>query len=157
MNEDFSSSELRRGLGSFATGVTVITSIGQNGQNIGMTVNSFNAVSLDPPLVLWSVGCESRFFADFMASEKFAVHVLAADQEDISRKFSGPETDRFEMVPVLKGIYSLPILDHYRACFQCAVTEKYPAGDHVIIVGRVIAIDNCKNTPLVFYDGGYGI
>ena len=64
---------------------------------------------------------------------------MAADQEDISRKFSGPETDRFEMVPVSKGIYGLPILDHYRACFQCAVTEKYPAGDHVIIVGRVIA------------------
>tara|TARA_B100000989_G_C19489112_1_gene448916 strand:+ start:701 stop:1174 length:474 start_codon:yes stop_codon:yes gene_type:complete len=157
MREGFSSSEFRRALGSFATGVTVVTAIGQNGQNIGMTVNSFNSVSLNPPLVLWSVGCESRFFADFMVADKFAVHVLAADQEHISRKFSGPEPDRFKMIPVAKGVSGLPIFDHYRACFQCAVTEKHPAGDHVIIVGRVIALDNCKNTPLVFYDGGYGV
>ena len=119
-------------------------------KKIGMTVNSFNSVSLKPPLVLWSISCESRYFRYFILAETFAIHVLAADQQDISKKFAGPEVDRFDGVSFSQGLFGMPVIKHYRARFQCSVTDRYPGGDHMIIVGKVIAIDNREHNPLIF-------
>ena len=157
MNSDFTESQIRNALAGFATGVTVVTALNKHMKNIGMTVNSFNSVSLKPPLVLWSISCESRYFRDFMLAETFAIHVLAADQQDISKKFAGPEVDRFDGVSFSQGLFGMPLINHYRACFQCSVADRYPGGDHMIIVGKVIAIDNREHKPLICYGGGYGL
>ena len=88
MSQSFTNMEFRQALGSFATGVTIITTLGKGGQKVGMTANSFNSVSLDPPLVLWSLGRDTNCFDDFIAAESFAIHVLASDQQDLSTSFA---------------------------------------------------------------------
>ena len=97
---NFSTLDFRNALGSFATGVTVVTALGRNGQKVGMTANSFNSVSLDPALVLWSIGRDTNCFDDFMAAEAFAIHVLAEDQQELSNRFAKTGTDRFANLEV---------------------------------------------------------
>jgi len=120
----FSKNDFRNALGSFATGITVVTAIGQNGQNIGMTANSFNSVSLDPALVLWSIGRDSNCFDDFMAAKSYAIHVLASDQQDISNRFAKTGADRFEGIDCSEGLSGVPILPHYSTCFQCEMNTS---------------------------------
>ena len=98
MSTPFTQKEYRNTLGSFATGITIITALGKNGQKIGMTANSFNSVSLTPPLILWSIGKNTNCFDDFIAAKAFAVHILAADQQDLSNRFATTGIDRFKDV-----------------------------------------------------------
>jgi 3-hydroxy-9,10-secoandrosta-1,3,5(10)-triene-9,17-dione monooxygenase reductase component len=151
----FSKNDFRNALGSFATGITVVTAIGQNGQNIGMTANSFNSVSLDPALVLWSIGRDSNCFDDFMAAKSYAIHVLASDQQDISNRFAKTGADRFEGIDCSEGLSGVPILPHYSTCFQCEIEHQFDGGDHVILVGKVVEFADNGHQPLVFHRGGY--
>jgi len=151
----FTSMDLRQALGSFATGVTIITTLGKNGRKVGMTANSFNSVSLDPPLVLWSLDRGTNCFGDFIHASSFAIHVLAADQQDLSERFASVGQDRFKDLECSQGLAGIPILDHYSACFQCTKEHQYEGGDHIILVGKVIDFIDNQLPPLVFYRGQY--
>lgn len=155
MPKPFTSIDLRQALGSFATGVTIITTLGKNGQKVGMTANSFNSVSLDPPLVLWSLDKNTNCFEDFINASSFAIHVLAADQQDLSERFANIGQDRFNNLECSQGLDGIPILDHYSACFQCTMEHRYEGGDHIILVGKVVDFIDNQLPPLVFYRGQY--
>ena len=155
MPHSFTQLELRNALGSFATGVTIITTLGKNGQKVGMTANSFNSVSLTPPLILWSIGKSTNCFEDFMAAEAFAVHVLAEDQQDLSNRFATTGIDRFAELECTKGFLGTPILPHYSACFQCKMSHQYEGGDHIIMLGEVIEFNDNQHQPLLFHRGNY--
>ena len=155
MPKPFTSIDLRQALGSFATGVTIITTLGKNGQKVGMTANSFNSVSLDPPLVLWSLDKNTNCFEDFIKASSFAIHVLAADQQDLSERFANVGQDRFNNLECSQGLDGIPILDRYSACFQCTMEHRYEGGDHIILVGKVVDFIDNQLPPLVFYRGQY--
>lgn len=147
----------RSALGAFATGVTVITTRSAEGVDVGLTANSFNSVSLEPPMVLWSLAKSSRILPVFTAAKHFAIHVLAADQEAISTQFSRPGQDRFAGVAIERGLGETPLLRHYAARFQCRTASQYDGGDHVIFVGQVEMFDHTDCEPLVFHGGQYAM
>ncbi|MGB0458843.1 MAG: flavin reductase family protein [Porticoccaceae bacterium] len=155
MSNSFTQQDFRNALGGFATGITVITTLGKNGQKVGMTANSFNSVSLTPPLILWSIGKNTNCFEDFMAADAFAVHVLAEDQQDLSNLFATTGIDRFADLECNEGLSGLPILPHYSVCFQCKMAKQYDGGDHIIMTGEVVQFDDNGLQPLVFYRGNY--
>jgi 3-hydroxy-9,10-secoandrosta-1,3,5(10)-triene-9,17-dione monooxygenase reductase component len=155
VSNSFTQQDFRNALGGFATGITVITTLGKNGQKVGMTANSFNSVSLTPPLILWSIGKNTNCFEDFMAAEAFAVHVLAEDQQDLSNLFATSGIDRFADLECNEGLSGVPILPHYSVCFQCKMAKQYDGGDHIIMTGEVVQFDDNGLQPLVFYRGNY--
>lgn len=146
---------LRRALGSFVTGVTVVTTRNGGGEPIGLTVNSFNAVSLEPPLVLWSLSLRAASFDSFVQSSHFAVNVLAANQAAISETFARTGNDKFANVAWKNGIEQMPLLEDTAASFVCRNTNRYPGGDHLIFVGEVIALKQHRRTPLAYAHGSY--
>lgn len=146
----------RRALGQFATGVTVMTTTVSERQ-VGMAVNSFAAVSLDPPLVSWSIRNESRSLNAFARGEHFAVNVLADDQVETSALFSRPQENAFDNVSWNPGIHGDPILNDAIAHFECTVEATHEGGDHVIIIGRVNKFTRLSGAPLVFFAGQYRI
>ena len=146
---------LRRALGNFATGITVIAARQADGSLVGMTANSFNSVSLDPPLILWSVDKHAHSCAAFLAAEHFAVNVLAADQLELSNHFARPQADKFAGVAHQPGIGGAPLLDDCAARFQCARHQLVEAGDHWILIGRVLAFDDFGRAPLLYHQGAY--
>ena len=141
----------RAALGSFATGVTVITTRAADGSPVGLTANSFNSVSLDPPMVLWSLAKKSHSLAAFSRCSHWAVHVLAADQEELSGRFARSGTDKFSGLEVGSGIGGVPLLAGCAARFQCQSTFQHEGGDHLIFVGEVTAFDRTERAPLVFH------
>ena len=147
--------DFRNALGSFTTGVTIVTALGRDGQKIGMTVNSFNSVSLDPALVLWSIDRDANCFDEFIAAESYAIHVLSEDQQDISNRFAKSGEDKFADIECSEGLSGVPILPHYSACFQCSLEHQYEGGDHIILVGKVLEFVDNGNKPLVFSRGQY--
>jgi len=147
--------DLRNALGSFATGVTVVTSRDARGKPVAMTVNSFASVSLDPPLILWCLNRDIRPFAAFNSASHFAVHVLQRGQEGVSNHFAVERDDKFAGVEYGTGIADLPLLLQYSSLFQCRVEHRYEGGDHVILVGRVLEFDHRPAEPLVFHGGAY--
>jgi 3-hydroxy-9,10-secoandrosta-1,3,5(10)-triene-9,17-dione monooxygenase reductase component len=147
----------RNALGAFATGVTVVTTRSAEGHDIGLTANSFNSVSLDPPLVLWSLSKASRALPIFAGSQYFTIHVLAADQEAISARFSRMSTDKFAGLDVERGLGDTPMLREFSARFQCRTAFQYEGGDHTIFVGQVEAFDHTERKPLVFHAGQYAL
>jgi 3-hydroxy-9,10-secoandrosta-1,3,5(10)-triene-9,17-dione monooxygenase reductase component len=147
--------KFRRALSCFATGVAVVTALDRNGDRTGMTVSSFNSVSLDPPLVLWSVGEDAYSYETFMNAEYFAVNVLTKEQRHLSDRFALKGTDKFEGLEYRDGLHGLPILSDYAACFECRTEHRYAGGDHRIIVGRVLRFDEHETDPLIFYRGGF--
>jgi 3-hydroxy-9,10-secoandrosta-1,3,5(10)-triene-9,17-dione monooxygenase reductase component len=151
----FTQQEFRNALGGFATGITIITALGKNGQKVGMTANSFNSVSLTPPLILWSIGKNTNCFEDFMAAEAFAVHVLAEDQQDLSNLFATSGIDRFANLDCTEGLSGIPLLPHYSVCFQCKMSHQYEGGDHIIMLGEVIEFTDNQHQPLLFHRGNY--
>jgi 3-hydroxy-9,10-secoandrosta-1,3,5(10)-triene-9,17-dione monooxygenase reductase component len=155
VSNSFTQQDFRNALGGFATGITVITTLGKNGQKVGMTANSFNSVSLTPPLILWSIGKNTNCFEDFMAADAFAVHVLAEDQQDLSNLFATTGIDRFADLECKEGLSGVPILPHYSVCFQCKMAKQYDGGDHIIMTGEVVQFDDNGLQPLVFYRGNY--
>ncbi len=142
-------------MGCFATGVAVVTALDKNGTRAGITINSFNSVSLQPPLVLWSIANEAQSFETFATAEHFAVNVLAMHQRDICEQFAVRGGDKFKGLECSEGIAGIPILPEYSAVFECAAEHRYDGGDHVILVGRVLGFDDRKSDPLIFYRGHY--
>ena len=155
MTASFTQTEFRNALGSFATGVTIITALGKEGQKIGMTANSFNSVSLTPPLILWSISRSANCFSDFIAADAFAVHILAADQQDLSNRFATKGEDRFADIQCTNGLSGIPILPHYSACFECKTGQQFDGGDHIIMTGEVFKFIDNQLDPLLFYRGNY--
>jgi len=155
VTQPFTQTEFRNALGSFATGVTIITALGKDGQKVGMTANSFNSVSLTPPLILWSISKSTNCFDDFIAAESFAVHILAADQQELSNLFATTGEDRFANIQCTEGLSGTPILPHYSACFECKTAQQYEGGDHIIITGEVLKFSDNQLDPLLFYRGNY--
>lgn len=146
---------LRRVLGRFATGVTIITCVDAGGQRVGLTANSFGALSLDPPLVLWSLRQASPCLPAFLAARHFAVNVLAAAQLELSHRFASPVADRFAHGDWRAGAGGAPVLAGAAAVFECERTAEQPAGDHRLFIGRVLHLAESAGAPLVFQGGHY--
>lgn len=146
---------LRAALGRFATGVTIITCCGPNGLPVGLTANSFNALSLDPPLVLWSLRQASSSLAAFEAAPHFAVNVLAESQVDLSRRFASSQADKFGDGAWAPGLGGAPVLAGCAAVFECEVASRQVAGDHVLFIGRVLRLADLSVAPLLFQGGHY--
>jgi len=147
--------ELRQALGRFVTGVTIVTCRDDQGQPIGLTANSFNALSLDPPLVLWSLRQASGTIAAFTNASHFAVNVLAADQVDLSRRFARPSSAKFDAGEWTDGQGGAPLLAGCVAVFECRRRSHHAAGDHVLFIGEVERIGGSAATPLVYHGGHY--
>jgi len=159
MTEDFAARtrQFRTALGSFATGVTIVTTRSAAGEDIGLTANSFNSVSLDPPMVLWSLARKSLSLPAFLESGYFAVHVLAATQEDLSVTFATRGAEKFAGLNVTRGAGGIPLLPGCSALFQCKTAFNYEGGDHVIFVGEVQEFEHFNRAPLVFHSGRYAV
>jgi 3-hydroxy-9,10-secoandrosta-1,3,5(10)-triene-9,17-dione monooxygenase reductase component len=149
--------QFRAALGSFATGVTIVTTRSAAGEDIGLTANSFNSVSLDPPMVLWSLARKSLSLPAFLESGYFAVHVLAATQEDLSVTFATRGAEKFAGLSVTRGTGGIPLLPGCSALFQCKTAFNYEGGDHVIFVGEVQEFEHFNRPPLVFHSGRYAV
>ncbi|MCU1758419.1 flavin reductase [Pseudomonas sp. 14P_8.1_Bac3] len=153
----FDGRALRDAFGSFATGVTIVTTVGPGGVDIGLTANSFSSVSLDPPMVLWSLARTSLNMDAFRNSGHFAVHILSADQEALSSRFASKGVDRFEGLVLDRGPDGVPLLPDCMARFTCKLAYQYEGGDHVIFVGEIVDFGHSARKPLVFHGGRYGM
>ena len=152
----FSAQEFRAALGMFATGVTIVTARGPDGAPVGLTANSFNSVSLAPPLVLWSLARTAGSMPAFERGSHYALNILAADQHALAERFSSKAVNRFADVAFREGAGGAPILEGAVAVFECFNRSRYEEGDHVIFVGEV---ERCERragaTPLIFHGGRY--
>lgn len=149
------SKEFRSALGSFATGVTIVTTAQQPDDPVGVTASSFNSVSLDPPLVLWSLAKSSKSIDAFTQSGHFAIHVLNSNQEELSNRFARSGEDKFASQVWEAGALGSPILNEYMAKFECRTVHQYEGGDHIIFVGEVMDFEHRDHAPLVFHGGQY--
>ena len=147
--------DLRRSLGRFATGVTVVTCCAPDGRPCGITANSFSSVSLDPPLVLWNIAKVSNSLEAYLAAERFAVHVLTAGQQDIAEHFARTDHTRYNGIEHSVSEQNVPILPGVLARFDCRTREIHDGGDHHIIVGEVEAHSASEGAPLLFFGGEY--
>lgn len=146
--------QFRDALGHFCTGVTVMTALVPNSiENVGITVSSFNSLSLDPPLILWSIARESVSYNCYQVGSAFAVNVLSAEQEDLALRFARTGRDKFDGVNLYTGLDNVPLIDGCVVYLECRAEARYPGGDHDIIVGRVRRIFNIGKAPLLFHIG----
>ncbi len=166
---DFDTGHFRSALGQFATGVTIITTRATDADGephlLGFTANSFNSVSLEPPLVLWSLARAAGSLAVFLDNSHYAVNVLASDQIELSRLFGSSSRkpkadpaligDRFDRIAWREGFRGAPILEGCCAWFECFNRSRYEEGDHVIFVGEVERCGFSAREPLVFQGGNY--
>ena len=153
---NYTPADLRRVLGAFATGVTVITTVDSAGRRYGVTANSFNSLSIDPPLVLWSQASGAPSHPAFRSALYFAVNVLSVQQEALSRKFATPAEDKFRDVELHEGMGGVPLLAGAIAWIECAREAVYPGGDHALFIGRVLRLTRQEAAePLVFWGGQY--
>lgn len=152
----FDARAFRSALGCFPTGVAIITTV-HEGVPVGLTCNSFSSVSLEPPLVLWSLRRESKSLAAFQSAGGFAINILAEDQHLLSARFaSGKILDKFDGVACTSGLHGIPLIDNCMASFECRTYMQHDAGDHVIFIGEVEQFDHGRvEEPLVFYKGAY--
>ena len=146
---------LRQTLGCFVTGVTVVTTRGADGTPYGFTANSFTAVSLDPALVLVCVGQAVRGLETFRTCERFAINILSDSQQEVSRAFANGSPSRFSPAHWRDGRHGPPIMAGAVAWLECEAYRRFEAGDHMILIGRVIAHECSAGRPLVYYRGGY--
>jgi len=148
--------ELRRTLGSFATGVTVATTLDSDGLPKGLTANSFTSVSLDPPLVLVCVDKASSCHPAFAATTHFGINILCEDQQHVSRAFASRSADKFANIPWVPGITGSPIFPDSTAWLDCGIHDRLEAGDHLIVIGRVLSFGHSpEKQPLGYHRGGY--
>ena len=152
----FDPRQLRNALGRFPTGVAVITTCTPDGKHEGLTANSFAALSLDPPLVVWSLGIHAQSLPSFRAAGRFAINVLAAGQADLSHHFATPRADKFAGVAMLDGQGGCKVVPGALAVFECATEQTIDAGDHVLFIGRVARFGYGDGAPLAFNAGQYG-
>ena len=153
--EAFSTREFRDALSSFATGVTVVTCLDASGDPVGATASSFNSVSMDPPLILWSITKTAYSSDAFINAKHFVVNVLSAEQVDVSNKFARSGIDKFADIAVERGIGGVPMLLGSITSFECESWATYDGGDHEIIVGQVKGLRGKAGSGLVFYRGAY--
>lgn len=147
--------QFRNALGHFATGVTVVTTLTDTGEPIGVTVNSFSSLSLEPPLILWNLGKNAYSLTAFDAAPRFVVHVLSSDQQELSDRFARAASGKFAGVDTKPGLGGVPLLAGCAAVFECTTEHRYDGGDHRIIVGRVEHFEVSDRLPLLFYRGRY--
>ena len=140
----------------FATGVTIVTARAEDGSLVGLTANSFNSVSLAPPLVLWSLARAAGSMATFATGSHYAINVLGAEQRELAERFATKHVDRWAGVAFTEGVGGAPLLDGAVAVFECFNRSQYAEGDHVIFVGEV---ERCQHTagasPLLFHGGRF--
>ena len=152
----FSPGEFRKALGMFATGVTIVTARAADGSLVGLTANSFNSVSLAPPLVLWSLARAAASMSALRAGSHYAVNILAANQKTLAERFATKNIDRWADVAYTQGLGGAPVLQGAAASFECFNRSRYDEGDHVIFVGEV---ERCTHdpdaSPLLFHGGRF--
>lgn len=153
-DEDFSR-RFRNALGMFATGITVVTTRSPSGEPIGLTVNSFNSVSLDPPLIVWSLANSLPSRPLFEACEYYAINVLAEDQAELSQRFASRLDDKFAGLAVNAGAGGVPLLRGVCARFECRNTVRHAGGDHVVFISEVVGFERSDRAPLIYFGGGY--
>ena len=153
---NFSATEFRVALGMFATGVTIVTARTAEGALVGLTANSFNSVSLDPPLVLWSLARAAASLPAFSTGSHYAIHILSSQQKALAQQFAAHGLDRFANVEFEPGVSGAPLLVGAAATFECFNRSRYEEGDHVIFVGEV---ERCSHrtgaSPLLFHGGKF--
>ncbi|HEY0294273.1 MAG TPA: flavin reductase family protein [Bordetella sp.] len=155
----FDSAHFRAALGRFATGVTIITTQAADGSPIGMAASSFNSVSLEPPLVLWSLGLQASSYPAMTQCERYVIHVLAADHVALARRFAtGKQPERFADLPLATAPNgTLMLADESAAWFECRNRSQYQEGDHLIMVGEVEHCGYNAAAPLIFHAGGFAL
>ncbi|GAB4061698.1 flavin reductase family protein [Uliginosibacterium sediminicola] len=155
MQHTLDTQALRRTLGQFATGITVVTTLDAAGQPCGLTVNSFNAVSLEPPLVVWSLSAQASLREAFEHCAFYAVNVLSAEQQDVSQRFASKQADRFAGLEWDAGIGGVPLLRNCCAHFQLRNTQRHEGGDHLMFISAVEAFERFEKAPLIYFSGAY--
>lgn len=155
-SRDFDAQQFRQALAQFATGVTVITTRLADGTFRGLTASSFNSVSLDPPLVLWSLGAGANSLPIFSGNSHYVINVLGAGQGALAERFARRGDDPFASVPYTLSRTGVPILAGVSAWFECHNRSRYPEGDHVIFVGEVEDCARQAQAALIFHDGRFG-
>ncbi len=153
----FNPKAFRDALSTFTTGVTIITTRNEAGEPIGITANSFNSVSLNPPLVLWSLAKSAMSLEAFSQNKHWNVHVLSTEQEAMSGRFASRGEDKFALIKLDQGINDTPLLPNCTARFQCRTAFMYEGGDHMIFVGEVLGFDKSELPPLAFQSGLYAL
>jgi len=146
----------RKAFGHFATGVTIVTAVAPDGKIAGMTASSFNSVSLDPPMVLWSAGTQAAEYEVFATCKKFAVHVLSESQAELSNRFATPGIDKFEGIDWSLSSNNLPVISGCPMCLQCETIAGHEVSDHKVLIGLVVDVDlNSEEPPLLYYGSAY--
>ncbi|MQQ99828.1 flavin reductase [Glaciimonas soli] len=156
----FDQREFRHALSTFTTGVTIVTAcstVDGSEKLVGITANSFNSVSLDPPLVLWSLSKSSHSAAVFETADYWAVHILSHDQDGLANRFAKRGIDKFAGLTIERGLGDAPLLSGCTTRMQCKTTYRYDGGDHIIMVGEVMHFDHSDAPPLVYQRGNYAI
>jgi flavin reductase (DIM6/NTAB) family NADH-FMN oxidoreductase RutF len=149
------SDTFRAALGRFSCGITILTARDQKGRDHGMTVSAFCSVSLEPPLVLVSVGHDASMHGLMMRAESVGISVLSSGQEPLSRRFADPESDRFDGIGYARGENGVALLDDALVHLECDVIDRHEAGDHTIIICAVERAEAFDGRPLLYYRGGY--
>ncbi|HXJ32844.1 MAG TPA: flavin reductase family protein [Candidatus Eisenbacteria bacterium] len=147
--------DLRRVMGHFATGVTIVTTRGADGTPYGLTANAFTSLSLDPPLCLVCVDRKAESFAHFYDSKVFTVNILTREQEDLSNRFAKSGGDKFTGVATAPGHHGAPLIAGALATIECRITATHDSGDHVIHIGHVEHVQVNGGDPLLFFQGRY--
>jgi len=150
-----STTDLRQVMGRYPTGVTVVTTTGPDGRPLGFTANSFTSVSLDPALILLCVGHHAGCHDDFVGARHFAVNILAQGQHELARIFATKGQDRFAQAAWQRSAAGSPLLEATAAWLDCATHDVHTAGDHTILIGRVLGVGHSDRASLAFYAGGY--
>ena len=153
--EKIDTAEFRQALGCFATGVTVVTTVAEDGTHIGLTVNSFNSLSLEPPLVLWSLGAGSPLLKAFERASHFAVNILSEDQVEISQRFALRAVDKFSDLEVRPSLGSAALIADCTAWLECRTRSHHRHGDHVLFIGEVERVAATARKPLLYLHGRY--
>jgi flavin reductase (DIM6/NTAB) family NADH-FMN oxidoreductase RutF len=151
----FNERQLRDALAQFATGVTIVCARAAGDRYVGFTANSFGSVSLDPPLVLWTLSHRSSSLAAFDAAERYAINVLSASQVGLARRFSRPHADRFANVAFRLGWSDAPLIDGCVAWLECRQHARHRAGDHVLFIAEVVTVERAHGRGLVFQHGRF--
>jgi len=155
LSPPFDKRDLRNALGSFGTGVTVVTSGNNQSRLVGVTANSFSSVSLDPPIVLWSLGSASPSLDVFDTSGRFVINILSLQQIDLSKRFSSNVPNKFEGVDFSEGLEGLPVISNCVATIECKTIQRSVVGDHVLFLGQVEKYTYEIKPTLLFCQGNY--
>lgn len=147
--------QLRQVLGQFATGITVIAARSGDGDLVGLTANSFGALSLDPPLITWALRLNSSNLPVFQAADQFVVNVLAEAQVEVSRRFASSAGNKFDGIPFALGQSGLPLIHGAAAWFECRTVSQQIVGDHCLFIASVETFARSESAPLIFHGGGY--